>query len=296
MALAIMLTSSVALAQDVVEIPFAPGANTTWRVEETRVRTNSQDTSRNRSGVVRSTLRIGAANEEGFAASWTTDEVRAGGEVERGETLPQFVGTPLAIELDFAGAPSRIDDWPGTLRRIMAAVAELTDAEDPAALAAVERMMAAWTPAQAAQVLLQTASMMSICQHTGLAIGEPAEGETVVANPFGGEGISAIERFELLSVDRAANTARLRYSRSLEPESATRAIMTGLRNMARESGNPAEEQFAQMEGMTLTHDTSAECAVDLRTGVTRSISHDTRVSIGDIIQTDRREISVQRSE
>jgi len=288
-----LISANAALAQEVVEIPFAPGANSTWRIEETRTRTNSREPQRNRAGVTRATLRIGAETEEGYAASWTTDELQAGGVVERGETLPQFVGTPLAVEIDIAGAPSNIADWPGTRRRIMEAVADVSDNDDPAALAAVERMMAAWTPAQAAQILLQTVSIISICQHTGLAIGAPVEAETLVANPFGGEGIAGVERLELISVDRAANTARLRYGRSLNPESATRAIMTGLRNMMREAG--AQSDLGEMEGMTLTHDTSAECEVDLTTGVTRAATYDVRVTMGDMVQTDRREIRVQRA-
>lgn len=290
-----LVSANVALAQEAVEIPFAPGADSTWRIEETRTRTNSREPERNRAGVVRSTLRVGAETEEGYDASWTTDEIEVAGAVERGQNLPDLIGTPLAIELDWAGAPSDIADWPGTLRRIIEAVAETQEVEDPAALAAVEGMMAAWTPAQAAQILLQTMSVISICQHTGLAIGAPNEAETLVANPFGGEGIAAVERLELVSVDRTANTARLRYSRSLDPDSATRAIMTGLRNMMRDA-NAAEEAFAEMEGMTLTHDTSAACDVDLSTGVTRAVTYDVRVTMGDMVQTDRREIRVQRAE
>lgn len=293
-AVAALLFSGVARAQEVTEIPFAPGANSTWRVEETRVRTNTSDAARNRDSVTRATWRIGAETEEGYTATWTTEEVRAEGVVERGENFPQFVGALMSIELDFAGAPSNVEDWPGTRRRIMQAVADISDDDDPAAFAAVERMMAGWTPAQAAQILLQTLSVMSTCHHTGLAVGAPLEAETLVANPFGGEGIAGTERLELLSVDRATNTARLRYTRSLDPASATRAIMTGLRNMAREAGN--EAQMEEIEGMSLTHDTRADCEVDLQTGVTRTLIHDVRVTVADVVQTDRREIRVERAD
>lgn len=288
--------SVAAFAQDTVPIMFDPGANTTWRVEEVRTRTNSAQADRNVSGTTRATLRIGAASGQGYAASWTTDEIEVGGQVERGQNFSQFVGTPFQMQLDVAGAPISLDDWPATLARIMSAVEEINGGGDPEAHAAVERMMAAWSPAQAAQVLMQTVSVISVCQHTNLTIGETIEAETLVANPFGGEAILATERLELVSVDRAGNSARLRYSRSLDPASATRAIVAGLRNLVRDAGQASEEALAQFEGATLTHDTVADCDVDLRTGMVRSVLYDARVQMAGAVQTDRREIRVTRVE
>jgi len=297
-AIAVAAWASLAAAETApVEIPFSPSANSGWQITETRTRVargEGQDSTR--TATTRGTLTINAASQHGFGASWIVDQIDAAGMVVTNE--PELlVGLTMRVTLDEAGAPTAVEDWPGLRQRIMRAVEELTPAAERTqewrrGVTAMDGLMAQWGAGHAAQLLVPSVAVMSICQGTGLIIGEPVSAVSQLPNALGGPPIDATETLTLTSVDRTAGVARLTYLRQLDPESATIAIRESLINLARQSGRPVAEIEQTFANMSLTHDTRAECVVDLRTGVTRSVTHEVVVSMGPAYRSDRREISV----
>lgn len=278
-----------------VEVPYAPGVGTQWTLEEvlTRTRTDENGTHATR-GIIRGVLVIDRATATGFDATWTTESVEAGGVVlnaaNGGEML---IGVPLGLSLDRDGVPSAVRDYPSVLRRLIDAVARTQQNPDPQVLAGIERMYADWTPELAAALLFKNLAAASTCQGIAAAPGVPVDAEGYMTSGLGEPPILVRERFELASIDRDRGVAMIRFSQTLDPDSAAANLREGMQRLARETGRPLDEVIAQFEG-GLTHTTSVSCETDVSTGVPRSVTHEVHARTGPAEQRERREITMRR--
>ncbi|HYD86379.1 MAG TPA: hypothetical protein VEA80_02790 [Vitreimonas sp.] len=292
------LSSGAAFAQSApTDIPFAPAANSAWNVTEVRTRVaRGEGQDQTNVATTRGTLAIGARTPDGFDAIWTMNRIEAAGVTITDE--PQLlIGVDMRLSLDEVGTPVSVQDWPRFRQNIFSTVEAITPPAERTegwrrSMTALQNLMAQWEASHAAQLLASSIAVMSICQGTGLRVGEPVSASTHLPNALGGPPIAATESLTLDSVDGAAGVARLTYSRALNPESATVAIREALVNLASQGGHSAEEIERMFDGMTLIHDTRAECVVDLATGVTRSVTHEIEVTMGPAYRSDRREITV----
>lgn len=297
--------ASASWAQErAVEIPFAPGARAVFDIREVRTRTSTDQSGPNGEGRVQATLQILGAGAP-YSATWTTNSVEADGVIVNDRTpgaASFLIGVPIALTLDESGAPLVISDWDGLRQRIFQAVREMTPEGERTdewlrATQATERMFNSMNPTTAAQQLLPDISIISLCQHTGLTIGEPLRSETQTANVLGGPPIQTSVSFELRSVDRQAGTANIEFTSSLDPASVTASMRETMERVLRETGRDRAEVMAEFEGVTLRHNTRADCVVDLQTGVTRSVTHNVSISMGAAgTRSDRRVITVTRRE
>ncbi len=295
--------ASVAWAQErAVEIPFAPGESAVFDIREVRTRTSTDQGGPNGESRIQATLQVGGAGAP-YNATWTTNSVEADGIVVNGRTpgaASLLIGVPVALTLDDSGTPMAISDWDGLRQRIFQAVREMTPEDERTGewlrtTQATERMFSSRSPATAAQQFFPAITIMSLCQHKGLAIGEPLRSETQTANVLGGPPIQTSVAFELQSVDRQAGTANIIFTSSLDPASAMSSMRETMERVLRETGRDRAEVMAEFEGVTLDHSTRAECVVDLQTGVTRTVTHNVSISMGvPGARSDRRVITVTR--
>jgi hypothetical protein len=294
----VLAFATPALAQSApVSIPFAPAAGSVWDVTEVRTRTaRGEARDETKTSTAHATLTLSGADGDGFDANWVVNRLDAAGLSVTNEP-DLFIGLDMPITLDAYGTPASIQDWPGLRRRIFRVMRELTpeserDENWERTVSAVESAFTQWSTGQAAQMLAPALAAMSLCHGTELGVGETVRGTVQLPNALGGPPIDASESLTLDSIDRASGVARLTYVRALDPESAMVAVRESLVNLARQSGQSVEEIERTFAGMTMTHDTRAECVVDLATGMTRSVTHEVVVRMGPAYRADRREISV----
>ena len=284
-----------------VEIPFNPSDRTVLDIQETRTRTSSDPRGPNGTGNITATLEI-SGRRPPYAATWTTTEVRANGEViTQGSpgAAQLLVGMPIGLDLAEDGSPSAVRNWPEFQQRVVAAVTELTPPAERTeewrrATEATQRVFASMSASDAARLLFQDVGIMALCQHTGLTMGEPVRSETMTPNPLGGSPIRTLVTYELVSVDRAAGVARIAFSSSFDPESAAASIREMVERMTRETGRPlTAEELESQRSMTVAQTARADCTVDLRTGIARSVVYDVSIEAGPQgRRTDRRELTI----
>lgn len=291
--------AGAAAARQVVEISFQPDRGAVYAVHEERTRTivREQQTGPAITAVVNATLELLGPNAEGWDARWTTDAVEGGDAVIDGGTPVSgfLVGVPVLLSLDEAGAPNGLSDWPRLRATIIRAIRESMPAAERdeswlRMIEANEAWFSTWSPAEAAQGLMPQIGVMSLCQQTGLAIGELRRSEELVHNPFGGALIPAHATVELISVDRGAGIANLIRTSELDPDAAALAQRETIERLAQTTGRSADEVAAQF-GAHPTREVRAECVVDLATGVTRSVSYRLSVVVAGELSVDRRDIT-----
>jgi hypothetical protein len=290
-----------AFAQE-IDSPFSPPATAVYDIEETRTRTSSEQRTANGTGIVRATLEI-RGSDAPYQATWTTNSVDAGGvhlDARSPGAAALLIGVPMQLTLNESGAPLAIQDWDGLRQRVFRLLAENTPknertAEWRQAHQTAERMFAAMKPETAAQTLFADVAVMSLCQGVRLEIGKPLRSDAMMPNALGGPPIRAIITYELLSADRQAGVARILYTSTLDPPSATASIRSSMERITRETGRDVAAVEREWEGVTVTHNTSAECVVDLKTGVTQRITHRVESQWGPQgAQTDQRAVVITR--
>lgn len=282
------LWTSAALAQEVVEIPFAPQPGV-YVVDETRTRTFTENgQARTSGGQVRSRLEL-RTSVAPFSAVWTTlsADPRAIVIDNGGADPTLLVGESIALTLDESGAPSAMSDWGGVRRRMFQIM--LRDERDPfwrRAYEATERMMAGWGPETAAPTLFETLGTMSACHNTGLAIGEPLVIDVPIPNALGGPPVTTRAIWELQAVDRQAGTARIIHGRSPD--------LASLNESAAQSVEGLEVLPSDRGQLINSVSQRVECVVDLRSGMARSVTFEVRMSLGPDAEVRRRVITVNQ--
>jgi hypothetical protein len=297
-----LMCASIAHAQNgPVEIPFAPPEHTVLEIQEVRTRTSTDARGPNGGGRVTATLEIDGG-EPPYTAMWTTTRVEANGQViVQGSpgAAQLLVGMPIGLDLAENGSPSAVQNWPELQRRVMSVVTELTPTAERTeewrrAHEATERLFASMSPSDAARLLFQDVGIMALCQHTGLTLNQPLQSETMTPNPLGGSPIRTLVTYELTSVNQNAGVAHVVYSSAFDPISVAASVREMIERMTRETGRTlSAEELESQRSMTLVHNARAECVVDLRTGVARSIVYDTTIDMGSQgRRTDRRELTI----
>jgi hypothetical protein len=291
-----LVVSTSAWAEAVVEIPYAPGVGTAWSLEEvlTRSRTDENGIQTSSTATIRGVLVIERATPTGFEATWTTESVEARGVVLNAANGGQFlIGVPLGLSLDRDGAPNAVRDWQAVLQQLIRAISETEENPDTRALAAVERMFANMTPETAAALLFKNLAAASTCQGIAQVPGSVVEAEGLMPHGLGGEPVLARERYEFLAIDRDRGVASVRFTQTLDPESAAASLSEGIRRLAQDAGRSADEVAEQFAG-GLMHTTTVSCETDLTTGVPRVVTLDVHAKTGPAEQRERREITISR--
>lgn len=280
------LLTSAALAQEVVEIPFAPQPGA-YVIDETRTRTFTENgQTRTSGGQVRSRLELRTSGAP-ISAVWTTLSADPRAIViDNGGADPTLLtGEAIALTLDESGAPNGMSDWGGVRRRMFQIM--LRGERDPfwrRAYEATERMMAGWGSETAAPTLFETLGAMSACHNTGLAIGEPLVVDVPIPTALGGPPVTTRAIWELQAVDRQAGTARILHTRSPDLASANASAAESVEGL---------EMLPSDRGQRINSASQrVECVVDLRSGMVRSLTLEVRMSLGPDAELRRRVITV----
>lgn len=303
-ALALSAASHAHAQTDLLAIPLSIDPPVSFEISEQRTKTRvSRGQTSETVNAVQGRLDVVSAGPSGFEANWTTVEVESGEVVIGGDEMARslLVGVPIGFTMDENGAPNGLADWDGLRAQVFdvmrtLGVNELTTPEGERAMEAGERMIAAWTPAQAAQIFMADVSIMSLCHNTSLRLGEVVRSDITLPNMLGGPSLQGRAAYELLGVDDATRTARIVYTSELDPASASAAIAESLERILRETGQNADDVREQFANLRLAHNTRAECVVDLDTGVTRNVTHRVDISVTEGEQrSDTRVIAITRA-
>jgi hypothetical protein len=290
-----------ALAQE-IHIPFSPPASAIYDVEETRTRISSAPGGANGTAVVRATLEIRGSGAP-YQAMWTTNRIEAGGariDAHSPGAAALLIGVPMQLTLDERGAPVAIQDWAGLRQRVFRLLEENTPQSERTgewrqAHQAAERMFASMKPETAAQTLFPDVAVMSLCQGLRLEIGKSLQSDALTPNVLGGPPFRTIVTYELQSVDRQAGLGRILYTSAVDPQSMIASLRPTIERVVRETGRDMAEVERELAGATVTHNTRAQCVVDLGTGVTQLVTHRVTVDTGTQgLSTDQRAIMITR--
>jgi hypothetical protein len=167
--------------------------------------------------------------------------------------------------------PSAIEDWPGMVAEIRKAMTGLSngDANTSKAVDAAVGMFATMSAEQAASTLLKEDGFLSIATNVELDPGKPATGESMIPSPMGGPPIKSHVSLALRKVDTARGVASLRWTQTLDPDSARASIaqmaQTMMARMGPEGNKP--EVKAMFEKMSFDRTSNCDFEVDLKTGL-----------------------------
>jgi hypothetical protein len=289
-----VFAAGIGATASALELTFAPPEGSRWAVEEIVVGSvNSGGGVTETSGTVRGTLQIIRRTATGFDATWTTDSIEASGQTLTAQDAPAslLIGRPFNLLLDDIGTPIGMRDWE-TVRGDLLDTLELNFPDD-AARAATRRLIESWSPELAAQLFFKNLAAISICHGVALNAGESVEAQGHVPNGLGGPPILATERLQLVSVHNDAGTARLQYSRTLDPDSAAASLRVATENIARETNRPISEVTAQFGDGRMELTNTVSCEVDLRTGMTRAALVESISRVGANERRELREIRLQ---
>ena len=141
-----------------------------------------------------------------------------------------------------------------------------------------------------AALLLKVPFYLSLCHGTSLVPGEPVEYQTELAAPIGNATVMANGRYAVDVVD--AETARVRYSLSYDPDSVMDLVRTVLAQVD-PGRQPSDEELARVR---LQKDDRADCTVSRDTGWVTRMSFESRIEVPGRDRAERYEIEVTASE
>ncbi len=287
LATAVFLAPGPLLAQDVdnsthqaIAIPYQPEVGGVWRVEVTRRRATSQNGAATVTEAdISARFTIVTATDYGFDAIWETLSISTSdGAVAEGEVHPSLlIGVPIALEVGFDGAPRAFKDWRGLLAAVTPTI-DATSNEQSREYA--HSLIESWGPELGASVLMQELGILAICQHTEFVIGARVEFGSEIPNHVGGPPFTALNAYELASVDDQTGVAEMLYSRTLDPESVTASMKVAVEAIAANTGRDLSETMREWDGVTMTNDSTAECLVDRPSGMTTNVAYRVHVTAG----------------
>lgn len=173
---------------------------------------------------------------------------------------------PLDLEVDEHLTPTRIVNW-DALKGAMTKVYQQNVSEAAARDAAVA-MLDKLDGATAAPMMLQEQTLLALGQGTNLQVGVTTRYEDQIANPLGGPPVKATGAFTMVSADRRAGRAVVRWTQDLDQESASQAAKALIdRLIAAAPAAKQDEARRYLSTMTLDRHDACDYQIDIRTGL-----------------------------
>lgn len=191
--------------------------------------------------------------EGGPAGAVATEEVAA--------------ATDLSYDADEALTPVRILEWPAIVDRMLGLLRKASPTMPAEGMDGARKMFLAWSPEQAARVLLKEQNFLALPQLASLDLGDPLTIDEALPNPLGGPPIDSTFTVELLSVDEKTGRAVIRTRQALDPASAMASMRKTFEAMAAGGGAPKPTD-AEMADLRMERTTTCIYDMDLKTGLT----------------------------
>ena len=198
-----------------------------------------------------------------------------------------FIGIPFSFEGGADGQPLKIDDK----ERLISEISEspVFGSTDPDLLKSVITFFEGMDEETLAHTMIKVPSYMSVCQNSEFYIGEPLKQQVQSASPFGEGMLVSDISYELMSVDRSKNIAKIEYKSGFNPDSLKDLTLQIFEKIAPEKTPSAEE----MEELQIDRQDKANCSVNLTTGWVENMTFHTLVKGEGETQEELFKISVK---
>jgi len=206
------------------------------------------------------------------------------------EALAARLGAlPYEVELDAKGEFTGLRNWQAlsaAMREVMLPVLvaqaksrpELAEQDEAALRARFAPLLEKMSGQGATNTSLgREAAIFNFFIGASMRIGEPREYEDTVASPWSADMIPTRGRFELVSVDEAANTATIHWTQSIDPVKGKAVVFKSIEALA---GKPLPDAAkAELpEGVRL--DDEATVVLDRTSGLPLRLKHTRDVAFG----------------
>ncbi len=278
-----------------VELPADWKKGDTYRIEYVKERI---DTRAKKTATAKSTTLIDVEvkdrNDQGFLVVWTHGETRLEGDQARDARLQKLAdlekGLRVELQTDEKGVPEKIVNetevrafW-DRLKAVVSSELQQKGAQK-AVLEAHEELA---SPDLMLQSLLQAPQTYYFLCGSSLEKGKPSEYEDMLQNPFGGEPFPCKGAILLKEVDPSKGEACLEWSQKLDPGRTQAILKESLGRWAVKLGKPPpkDEEFENFE-----IDDRARYAIDVHTGLPKTVTHTRTAITGDLKRVDVRKFT-----
>ncbi len=282
----------IAVAQtannDLVKIPLNAVPGSRAQVVYTAVKTQG---GKENIGKLTASLEVKSIIDNGYIMAWTTDIVEIAGEkYDKTSSLAGslLLGVPFVFTTDWDGAPVRVHDIQKTLEDLRNN--EILAQFDPKIVNAVIEYMKNTPDDALAKQFFEVPTVMSLCQNTELKLGEEETWEGSVPFPVPNQKgeLKTVETFRLVSVDKARQQARIRYTRKFDKDDLNEFIAKYVTELF---GEIAKKPI-DMDGKTIENTTQANCVVNMGTGWVETMQYELRLNDGKKIGVNMYDIKV----
>jgi hypothetical protein len=201
----------------------------------------------------------------------------------------RFGAMPYEVELDAKGEFTGLRNWKAlstAMREVMLPVLvaqartrpELAGQDEAALRARFAPLLEKMSGQGATNASLgREAAIFNFFVGASMRIGEPRDYEDSVASPWSADMIPTRGRFELVSVDEAANTATIHWTQSIDPVKGKPVVLKSIEALA---GKPLPDaaKASLPEGVRL--DDEATVVLDRATGLPLRLKHTREVAFG----------------
>ncbi len=241
--------------------------------------------------------------ETGYVIEWAigqTEVTKNTGRRIPEDFLAEFAkGVVLQIRTDEFGTAEGLENLEEVRRIVMKAFnvvigqlqsklkKEGAGAEELAAARQMARSL--MTPAMLQSMLLQEAAVFTMPSCGSFDVAQPAEGEDVLPNRFGGQPFKTKFSFTVKQYKPQEHRATIEWKQALDPETTQANILATLQDLARRAKKPppTEKDIPAFE----INDT-AVYVYDTANGWPLSVTYERSILSGEAIQRDRMEFKV----
>ncbi|CAN7742450.1 hypothetical protein [Mesorhizobium caraganae] len=272
-----------------VSLPYQPTAGQIWLVEIERTKTIAdRGVTTTESGRISGRYELIGSREGGYSSAWTITDLSSGPvPLYNWAVISVLRGMRVEFDTDIRGAPVALRNWPSVRDIVEKQLLALPKyAGHQAAQNTIHKFFSGLAPETAVPYFLQELDIIASCQNTDLPIGRETT-TTNTAQNQAGEPFANSRSSLLVGVDQIARTATLKFHMTSDAEKLSGVLVDTVEKLNPETGE-TEKQIVRTDAAVHKSNT-ADCAVDIDSGVTRHVLYEERL---EAIGQDRTKVFV----
>ncbi|KSB87358.1 hypothetical protein AS593_10380 [Caulobacter vibrioides] len=199
--------------------------------------------------------------------------------------LEGMLSRTYVYKADESLAPTAIEDWPAVVADMTKALQALAgnDPDVVKVMGGMTSMFGRMSPEQAAGLMLKEDGMLSTAVNIELEVGKPFTYDDQVSSPLGGGPIKANGVVVVERIDEARGVGVVRWSQSIDPESATAVITQLIQGLIAQmpAETPKPDFKAMMAKAKLENTSGCLYEIDLKTGLPVRADCESKTAITD---------------
>ena len=262
-----------------VSLPYRPTAGQAWLVEIERTKTIAdRGVTSTESGRISGRYELIESREGGYSSAWTITDLSSGPvPLYNWASVSAFQGKRIEFDTDIQGVPVALKNWPAIrdiAEKQLLALPEY--ANHQAAQNTVHKFFSGLTPETAVPYFLQELDIVAACQNTDLPIGREMTSTDTTQNQAG-EPFANSRSNLLVGIDQVARTATLKRRLMSDAANVSGVLVDVVEKLNPETGK-MEKQTVRTDAAVHQSNT-ADCTVDIDSGVTRHVLYEERLEV-----------------